>query len=220
MKNIRIILLVTVVISLLSFKAVAQDSLSTGDNGLKPKFQLRLGLTQYTRPYSNFGLELEYERFISPHWSVALNVFGNLKTNDDYRIRSGYQAANKFKFNDYQDGLVGGIAFNYYLNKGSRSGHYFSVSANYLFGFYTRRKYEIDLQAATVVENEKRLFGSNPVVGINYGYRKTFNSGLFVEGRVGVRYEDSISNILRPFQSLKFEAQLTVGWVIPFKKKR
>lgn len=213
-------LLIMAILILSTFGALAQEDSTKNGAVLEAKSQLRLGFTGYTRSYSSFGLEIEYERFISPHWSVALNVFGNLKTQGDYRIRSGYQAANKFRFDDYQDDLVGGFAFNYYLKEGSRSGHYFSVSANYLFGFYTRKKYEIDLQTTTVTENEKRLFGSNPVVGISYGYRKTFNSGFFVEGRAGVRYEDSINNILRPFQSLALAGQITVGWVIRTRKKR
>lgn len=214
MKKQQLCLLIMVILSLPTLRALAQED-STKNEVTEGRSQLRLGLTGYARSYSNLGIEIEYERYISPHWSVELNLFGNLKIDDDYRIRSGYQATNQFRFDDLKDEVIGGLAFNYYLKKGSRSGHYFSISANYLFGFYSRKEYTIDLQTRNVTENGKRLFGSNPVPSISYGYRKKFNSGLFIEGRVGV-FRDR-STIQGKWAR---EAKLTVGWVIPFKKKR
>lgn len=216
MKKQQLSILIMAIFILPVFGASAQEDLTqvTESN----KSQLRLGLTAYHRPDSNFGIELEYERFISPHWGVELNLFSDLKTNNNFT--SSYQNGSSFGFNNYQSGLIGGLAVNYYLKKDKRSGHYFSVSANYLFGTYSRKQYNIDLQSGYVTERSKRLFGSNPVVGLHYGYRKTFNSGLFIEGRIGVLYQDSINNLFRRSNSLQRNGQLTVGWIIPFKKKR
>lgn len=216
MKKQQLSILIMAILILPAFGASAQEDSTKISEGNRS--QLRLGLTGYLRPDSNFGLELEYERFISSHWGVELNLFSDLKTNNNFT--SSYQSGSSFGLNNYQSELIGGLAVNYYLKKDKRSGHYFSLSANYLFGTYTRRQYRVDLQTGEVTERGKRLFDSNPVVGLHYGYRKTFNSGLFIEGRIGVLYEDSINNLFRLRKySYGIDGQITVGWVIPFKKK-
>lgn len=221
MKNRFFIVSVSVVVFLLSYELRAQER-SNGTQGQNDnQSQLRLGFTGYARGLSNFGVEVGYEMFLSPRWSIEGSLFNNLRTDNNFKtIYGGRVGSNEVSFENYNHRLAFSIAANYYLKKGSRTGHHLSIYANHLFTVSDRTEYVVRLQNNIVSAYEKRSLGTNPVVGIYYGYRKTFESGFFIEGRAGTIYGGSIQNILRPFRDLHFDAQLTVGWTIPFTKKK
>lgn len=189
-------------------------------NNEKPKSVLRLGLTSYSRYDYDLGLELNYERFITPRLGVRASVFSNLRLNKNEGIALSYNIGNLSSFTDYNPVANFSVAFNYYLKKNSRNGHFLSLQVNDVFAFSDRSSYLLSTGSTLVDTRDKRVFQSNPEVGIYYGYRKNFKSGLFIEGRVGVFYEDSINNLFRRTNSLNLDGQLTVGWELPFRKRK
>ncbi len=204
-----------------SLELLSQDASALVHNNQNDKTQIRLGLTGYFRAYSNFGIEFDYERFISPHWSVEGNVFGGIGQYQERTLRHSIINPNSIEFNDYHSELITSFSVNYYLKKDTKSGHYLSIGVNTLFGLYKRNEYSADVVSGIVSVERKRLAGFGPEVGIYYGYRKRFNSGLFVEGRIGTLYQDSINNVFRLKEdSYTVNGQISLGWVIPFKRNK
>lgn len=191
----------------------------------KPKSVLRLGLSAYDRYGQELGFELNYERFITPRLGIKASLYHSLQLKKSSSVTGGgFNLGRLTSFTDYNQVANVSFALNYYFKKNSQSGHFLSLQVMDALSFTDRTEYVVDRSSSTrgplVFKKDKRVFQSHPDVGIYYGYRKEFKSGLFLEGRVGFYYQESIHNLYRSLSGWRPDAQLTVGWTIPFTKRK
>lgn len=220
MKKRTILLCTLLVIGLMPIQAWGQTSKDVTATEGKPKSTLRLGLSAYDLYSQELGLELNYERFITPRIGVKASVFSSLRLNKKDGAALHDNIGNYTFFTDYDPVANFSIAINYYFKKNSQEGHFLSFQVNNAFTLSDRTDYLLEVGNTLVSTKEKRVLQSDPLVGLYYGYRKNFKSGFFIEGRIGVFYDDTFLDGYSSTNGLNFDAQLTVGWVIPFRKKR
>lgn len=220
MKKRTILLCTLLVIGLIPIQAWGQTSTDNTLIDSKPKSALRLGLSTYDLYSRELGLELNYERFITPRLGVKASVFSSLRLSEKDGAALNDNIGSYTFFTDYTPVANFSIAVNYYLKKDSQDGHFLSLQVNNAFTLSDRTDYLLEAGNQIVSTKERRVFQSDPVVGLYYGYRKNFKSGLFIEGRIGVYHDDWIYGSDGGINSLNFDSQFTLGWVIPFGKKR
>lgn len=223
MKKISIITFAFLLLGLTPQLVNAQDLSETALEE-KPKSVLRMGLSSFDRFGHELGIELNYERFLTPRLGVRASLFHNLRLNKSSNIIArGFGQGGMVSFTDYNQVANFSVAFNYYFKPNSQSGHFLSLQIMDAFTFLDRTQYTFDATSSTInpliTAKDKRVFESNPLVGLYYGYRKDFNSGFFLEGKLGVYYDGSVNNLFRTLSNWVPDAHLTIGWTIPFTKK-
>ncbi|MBO3697441.1 hypothetical protein [Roseivirga sp. E12] len=224
MKKISTLIVSLLIIGLVPQFATGQD-LSTTNTLEKPKSVLRLGLSAYDRYGQELGFELNYERFITPRLGIKASLYHNLRLKKSSSVEGrAFSLGGLTSFTDYNQVANVSFALNYYFKKNSQSGHYLSLQIMDALTFTDRSEYTVDASSSTmgpsIFKKDKRVFNSSPDIGLYYGYRKEFKSGLFLEGRVGVYYGNTSSNLSLPYNNWSLDAQLTIGWTIPFTKKK
>lgn len=199
----------------LSFQALSQTSNQTDPEPDIPNAFLRVGVQLPTSRNLNrrsYKLDLSYERRLSPRLTASATItsgltFGRSFTPDVYR-----QSGSSFTYHDVLLGLD--LDLKYYLGKDKFSGHYLSLVVKDVAA-YTRYSFDLFRNAFT----EGRNIESLPRIGIYYGYRKQFDSGWFLDGRIGY-VPNGQSDGINSIDESNFDFKVGFGYTLPFRKKK
>lgn len=199
----------------LSFQAISQTNTQTDPESDIPNAFLRVGVQLPTTRSINgrsYKLDLSYERRLSPRLTASATItsgfaFGRSFTPDVFR-----QSGNSFTYHDILLGLD--LDLKYYLSKDKFSGHYLSLVVKDVAA-YTRYSVDLFRNASTDGRNIESL----PRIGIYYGYRKQFDSGWFLDGRMGY-VPNGQSNGIGSIDDSNFDFKLGFGYTIPLGNKR
>lgn len=203
---------------------MGQD-LSVSSKEEKPMSVLRLGLSTYDKYGQDLALELNYEYFITPRLGVKAGLFHNLGLRNSPNLEGRvFNLGGLTSVVDINQIANISFALNYYFRKNSQAEHFLSLRIMDALAITDSSQYTFNPVSNTlgviVDSNDKNEFEFGPDIGFYYGYRKEFKSGLFLEGRIGIYYGNKTPDEYLPHNGFALDAQLTVGWTIPFTKKK
>lgn len=202
----------------LSFQATSQTNTQADQKADIPNAFLRMGVQLPTTRDLNgrsYKLDLAYERKLSPRFTATATVISDMRFGRGFTPDIIRRSGNSFTYHDVLLGLD--LDLKYYLGKNKFSGHYLSLvvedvlaytrySSNPFIDTFNRSSY------GTKVE-------SLPRIGIYYGYRKQFESGWFLDGRIGY-VPNRKSGDIQSYDGSNFDFKLGFGYTIPFRKKK
>ncbi|GAB5523489.1 MAG: hypothetical protein Roseis2KO_13610 [Roseivirga sp.] len=183
-----------------------------------PNAFLRVGVQLPTIRSQNdrsYKPDLSYERVLSPRLTASVTLTSGFSFGRSFTPDLTRRSGSSFTYHDVLLGLD--IDIKYYLSKGKYSGHYLSLVAKDVAA-YTRYSFNpyIDI---TNSPTHGRNIESLPRIGIYYGYRKQFDSGWFLDGRIGYVPRTQSSKV-EPLDGSNFDVKLGFGYTIPFRKKK
>lgn len=202
----------------LSFPVLAQADPQTDSEPEVPNSFLRVGVQLPTSRNQNgrsYRFDLSYEKVLSPRLTASATLttdlgFGRGFTPDVIR-RSG----NSFTYHDVLLGLD--LDLKYYLGKDKFSGHYLSLVVKDVAA-YTRYSFNPYIDIFNTPSHGRNI-ETLPRIGVYYGYRKQFENGWFIDGRIGYLPRTRSSEI-ESFDGSDFDLKLSIGYTIPFRKKK
>lgn len=202
----------------LSLPVVAQADVQTEQAAEVPNAFLRVGVQLPTSRNQNgrsYELDLSYERILSPRLTASATLTTDLSFGRGFSADLTRRSGNSFTYHDVLLGLD--IDIKYYLSKGKYSGHYLSLVAKDVAA-YTRSSLNPYIDIFNTPSHGRNI-ETLPRIGIYYGYRKQFDNGWFVDGRIGY-VPNTRSSKIEPLNGSNFDMKLSIGYTIPFTKKK
>ena len=161
------------------------------------------------------GITIEFEKPLTPRLTVAVNYYRDFTASNRYNFdQTKYSGStlSQLKLRDIRSSLS--VNVNYYFKPYAYEGFYAAYRVNNAFTEYM----EYD-NAIFDPEAGNRRFESEPWRGLYLGYRKTFDSGFFVDGSAGVAWADSNLGTRR-LSRFNGNLKLTLGWQLGLGKKK
>lgn len=200
----------------LSVQALAQTQATVDTLPTRSKSFLRVGVhipLGRASTGQQYRFDLTYERVLSQRLTASANLTSYNRFGPGF---SPDVVNNSGGSRSYHDILLGlSLDLKYYLSKNKYSGHYLSLEVKDVLA-YTRYSTSSFID---VLGYNDRSVASLPRVGIYYGYRKQFDGGLFIDGRIGYAPDQQFTNI-SSFDSKNFDFKLSLGYTIPFRNKK
>ncbi|OEK06333.1 hypothetical protein [Roseivirga misakiensis] len=103
------------------------------------------------------------------------------------------------------------LDMKYFLKEGVYEGHYFGARVNNLLTFASTRE-QLSFTASD------RTFEALPMIGVYYGYRKTFLKSFFVDAAIGINPHFQPFRDVRINRDQVLDFRLTIGYRIPTGK--
>lgn len=202
----------------LSVPVLAQADTQTEPELKTPNAFLRVGVQLPTTRQQNgrfYKLDLSYERRLSSRLTASATLTSGLNFGLSFTPDVIRGSRNSFTYHDVLLGLD--LDIKYYLSKDKFSGHYLSLVAKDVVA-YTRNSSNPFIDVFNTASHGKNI-ESLPRIGIYYGYRKQFESGWFIDGRIGYVPRRQSSGV-QSYNGSNFDFKLGFGYTIPFRKKK
>lgn len=202
----------------LSVTVIAQADTQTEPEPETPNAFLRVGVQLPTTRVRNgrfYKLDLSYERRLSSRLTASATLTSGLNFGRGFTPDVIRGSRSSFTYHDVLLGLD--IDIKYYLNKDKFSGHYLSLVAKDVAA-YTRYSSDPFIDIFNSVSHGRNI-ESLPRIGIYYGYRRQFDSGWFIDGRIGY-VPNRQSSKVQSYDGSNFDLKLGFGYTIPIRKKK
>lgn len=223
MKNQKLKILILTLFVFSASHVFAQDDLLQIENQIRQKSRFDLGVSVADRAKANtlLGLSLGYEYFVLPNLSIESNLFINLFQTSNFTDFQSTRdlGSSGLTIQNYDNRMSFSGFINYYLGKNVQNGHYLSFGVNNLIAFTNRRQRSVVQNVLTSSKIDIGVVRTLPVIGVYYGYRKEFDSGFFIDGKVGLGYRMSPVTLFKPSERRILDFKFSIGWRINFKKK-
>lgn len=202
----------------ISYQTYAQTDTKSGKEPDIPNAFLRVGVQlPWGRQHnnSNYKIDLSYEHILSSRFTASATLTSGLNFGQGFTPDIIKGAGNSFTYHDVLLGL--NLDVKYYLAKDKFSGHYLSLTVNDVAA-YTRYSLNPFIDVFNTPTHGENI-SSLPRIGIYYGYRKQFDSGWFIDGRIGY-VPNRRSSEVQSYNGSNFDFKFGFGYTLPFRKKK
>ena len=197
---------------LLTVSYVSAQEKTTTEEKLPPMLRIGLSPLATSQAYNAWEtLTFSYEKPLTSRFTLEIEVSSQFINNgsfSDYDVIKG-NGGNEMRHN-IKAGMS--LAGRYYINQNQYSGHYFAFRVNNI----------LTLSDATTVDRNLNTEGTQrrslPMLGIYYGYKKTFLKHFFLDAAIGIVPRQQPFDGPSMVSNGIFDGRLTLGFKIPFKK--
>ena len=178
---------------------------------------LRIGLNPlnlFQPAFRSVDLDLSYERVLSPRLTLTGTLSSKYHLTSQFNPEVRRVAANGT--NVYQD-ITAALSFDpkYYFKLNTYNGHFVELAVDNLLSYGVTADNEYFFNAFTGTSSVQSM----PVIGLYYGYRKQFKSGLFLEGKIGFQPNNQPFRNIDLAGRIAYDGQATIGFLLNRKKK-
>ncbi len=202
----------------LSLQVFAQTDVEPDKEPDTPGAFLRVGVQlPWGRQNNNrsYKFDLSYEYVLSPRLTASATLTSGFNFGRSFTPEVIKGSGNSFTYHDVLLGLD--LDIKYYFGKSKFSGHYLSLAVKDVAA-YTRYSLNPFIDVFNTPTHGKNI-STLPRIGIYYGYRKQFDSGWFIDGRIGY-VPNRRSSEVQSIDGSNFDFKLGFGYTIPFRKKK